>query len=142
MNNSIGVLIAASAIVYGTPLLYAALGELLAERSGVLNLGVEGMMAVGAVAGFAAADIFGTPGAGVLASALAGALMAGLFGVVTLIFRANQVASGLALTLFGLGLSGLVGTPYVGRPGAGIAKVSIPVLSDLPVVGPILFGED
>src|SRR5215216_5076431 len=92
-------------ITAATPLLFAAIGELVAERSGVLNLGVEGMMAVGAVCGFAAAHVTGVPGLGVLAAALAGAIMAGLFALVTLVFVANQVASGLALTLFGLGLS-------------------------------------
>ncbi len=125
-----------------TPLLLAALGELVAERSGVLNLGVEGMMAVGAVCGFAVAIETGYPALGVLAAILAGALTAALFGVLTLVFVANQVASGLALTLFGLGLSGLIGEAYVGRPGLGLARLDIPVLSDLPFVGRLIFGLD
>ena len=129
-------------ITASTPLLLASLGELVAERSGVLNLGVEGMMAVGAVCGFAVAFETGSPALGVLASMLAGALVAVLFGVITLVFVANQVASGLALTLFGLGLSGLIGEAYVGRPGLGLARVDIPFLSDLPFIGRVIFGLD
>ncbi len=129
-------------ITAATPLLFAALGELVTERSGVLNLGVEGMMAVGAVCGFAAANVSGVPLVGILAAAVAGALMASLFALVTLIFVANQVASGLALTLFGLGLSALIGDAYVGIPGLGLPRLDIPVLSDLPVVGRLIFGED
>jgi simple sugar transport system permease protein len=129
-------------VTAATPLLYAALGELVTERSGVLNLGVEGMMAVGAVCGFAAANLTGIPGLGVVAGAIAGAVMAALFALVTLVFVANQVASGLALTLFGLGLSAIIGDPYVGVPGVRVDAVHIPVLSDLPVVGRVIFGED
>mgnify|MGYP001465423582 CR=1 FL=1 len=129
-------------ITAATPLLFAAIGELVTERSGVLNLGVEGMMAVGAVCGFAAAHLTGMPVVGILAAAVAGALMASLFAVVTLVFVANQVASGLALTLFGLGLSALIGDAFVGIPGLGLPKLDIPVLSDLPVAGSIIFGLD
>lgn len=125
-----------------TPLLIAAEGELVTERSGVLNLGVEGMMAVGAACGFAAAKITGLTIIGMLAAMGAGALMAALFGLVTLVFVANQVASGLALTLFGLGLSALIGSSFVGVPGVRVMPVHIPGLSDIPFVGPVLFGED
>jgi ABC-type uncharacterized transport system permease subunit len=124
------------------PLLIAAIGELVAERSGVLNLGVEGMMAVGAVVGFIAGYLTGVPAIGVLASILAGAAMAALFGLVTLVFVANQVASGLALTIMGLGLSGLIGDKYVSIPGLGLQRIHIPVLTDIPIVGPLIFGED
>jgi ABC-type uncharacterized transport system permease subunit len=124
------------------PLLIAAMGELVAERSGVLNLGVEGMMAVGAVVGFIAGYLTGVPAIGVLASILAGAAMAALFGLVTLVFVANQVASGLALTIMGLGLSGLIGDKYVSIPGLGLQRIHIPVLTDIPIVGPLIFGED
>jgi general nucleoside transport system permease protein len=134
--------IALTIITAATPLLIAALGELVAERSGVLNLGVEGMMAVGAVCGFAVAFVTGNPALGVLAAVAGGMLMAALFALVTLIFVANQVASGLALTLFGLGLSGLIGEAYVGRPGVRIAAVDLPVLSDIPFIGRIVFGLD
>jgi simple sugar transport system permease protein len=129
-------------VTAATPLLIAALGELVAERSGVLNLGVEGMMAVGAVCGFAVALESGNPALGVLAAIVGGMVMAALFAIVTLIFAANQVASGLALTLFGLGLSGMLGSAYVGRPGLGLAHLDLPLLSDLPIVGQIVFGLD
>jgi simple sugar transport system permease protein len=129
-------------ITAATPLLLAALGELVAERSGVLNLGVEGMMAVGAVCGFAIAYETGSPALGVLMAIIAGALVSVLFSLLTLIFVANQVASGLALTLFGLGLSGLIGEAYVGRPGLGLGRLDLPVLSDLPIVGRLVFGLD
>jgi len=129
-------------ITAATPLIFAAIGELVAERSGVLNLGVEGMMAMGAVAGFAAAHVTGNPMIGVLAAIVAGMLMAALFGIVTLVFVANQVASGLALTLFGLGLSGLMGDAFVGQPGVSVPNLYIPGLSDLPVVGRLIFGLD
>lgn len=129
-------------ITAATPLLIAALGELVSERSGVLNLGVEGMMAVGAVCGFAVAFETGQPALGVLAAIVAGALTSVLFSLVTLVFVANQVASGLALTLFGLGLSGLIGAGYVGRPGVGLPHLHIPGLSDIPVVGRLVFGLD
>jgi ABC-type uncharacterized transport system permease subunit len=129
-------------ITAATPLLIAALGELVAERSGVLNLGVEGMMAVGAICGFAVALETGSPALGVLAAIAGGVIMAALFAVVTLIFVANQVASGLALTLFGLGVSGMLGSAYVGRPGVRLAALDIPVLSDIPNVGSLVFGLD
>ena len=129
-------------ITASTPLLLAALGELVAERSGVLNLGVEGMMAVGAVCGFAAANLTGEPALGVLAAILGGMVIAVLFGSLTLGLVTNQVASGLALTLFGLGLSALIGDAFVGVPGIGMPRLSIPGLSDLPLVGRILFGQD
>jgi simple sugar transport system permease protein len=110
-------------VTAATPLLFAAMGELVTERSGVLNLGVEGMMAMGAVTGFAVAYVTGVPALGVIAAIIGGALTSVVFAVATLIFRANQVASGLALTLFGLGLSALVGNAYVGRPGADVPKL-------------------
>jgi simple sugar transport system permease protein len=129
-------------ITASTPLLLAAIGELVVERSGVLNLGVEGMMVVGAVAGFAVAFATGSLLLGVIAAILAGMLLAALFGMLTLTFVANQVATGLALTLLGLGLSGLVGENFVGQPGARMPKLHIPGLSDVPFVGPIVFEQD
>ena len=129
-------------VTAATPLLFAALGELIAERSGVLNLGVEGMMAVGAVMGFVGGHITGLPIVGIVSGIVAGALMGGLFGLVTLVFAANQNASGIALTLFGLGLSGLIGNSYTGMPGLSMSRIHIPLLADIPVVGPLIFGED
>jgi simple sugar transport system permease protein len=111
-----------------TPLLLAGFGELVAERSGVLNLGVEGMMLVGAAAGFIATASTGNPLLGLAVAAVAGALMALLFGFLTLTLRANQVACGLALTIFGVGLSALIGLPYQGTPITGLATVIWPDL--------------
>ncbi len=136
------ILLVASLMVAATPLLLAAIGELVVERSGVLNLGVEGMMITGAIAGFAASVETGSPYIGVLAAAVAGAALSFLFAFLTQFALANQVASGLALTLFGLGLSALMGQGYVGIRPPAMDRLDIPVLSDLPVVGPILFGHD
>jgi len=129
-------------ITASTPLLLAAIGELVVERSGVLNLGVEGMMVMGAVAGFAVAFSTGSLLLGTLAAMAGGMLLALLFGLLTLTFIANQVATGLALTLLGLGLSGLIGESFVGQPGARMPRLHVPGLSDIPFVGPILFGQD
>ena len=129
-------------VTASTPLLIAAVGELVAERSGVLNLGLEGMMVMGAACSFAAAVTFDSTWIGVLAGMLAGVLMAALFALAVLGLAANQVGSGLALTIFGLGLSGLIGAPFVGSNRAPIGHMSIPVLSDIPVVGRLFFGQD
>lgn len=142
MDQSALLAVLLTIVTASTPLLLAALGELVTERSGVLNLGVEGMMVMGAVAGFAVALMTGSPYLGILASAVAGALLAVPFGVLTLNLVANQVATGLALTLLGLGLSGLIGERFVGQPGVRLTKLHIPGLSDIPFVGPILFGQD
>ena len=136
------VLLIASLMVAATPLLLAAIGELVVEKSGVLNLGVEGMMIVGAIAGFAAAVETGSPLLGFVVAAIAGALLSLLFVIMTQVALANQVASGLALTLFGLGLSALMGQKYVGVKPPQMGRIDIPVLSDLPVFGRILFGHD
>lgn len=125
-----------------TPLLLAALGELVVEKSGVLNLGVEGMMIVGAVAAFAVAVTTGSGSLGVIAGAAAGMALAFVFGVLTLTLASNQVATGLALTIFGLGLSALVGDGFVGIPVQPLPKLAVPGVSDLPFVGPLLFGHD
>jgi general nucleoside transport system permease protein len=125
-----------------TPLLIAAMGELVVERSGVLNLGVEGMMIMGAVAAFAVAYTTGNPWMGALAGAAAGVLFSLLFGFLTLTLATNQVASGLALTILGLGLSGMLGEGFVGLPGVKMEQIAIPFLSEIPVLGPVLFGQD
>jgi len=125
-----------------TPLLLAALGELVTEKAGVLNLGIEGMMLAGAIAGFAVAIGTGSWVLAILAAALAGALLAFLFGLLTLTLLANQVATGLALTIFGIGISALAGVEFVGTPYAGLPRLSIPGLSDLPVLGELLFAHD
>ncbi|MBH0236568.1 ABC transporter permease [Methylobrevis albus] len=138
----ITVAILLTVITAATPLLLAAIGELVVERSGVLNLGVEGMMVMGAVAGFGAANLTGSGTLGILCAMLAGVVMALLFGFLVLTLVANQVATGLALTLLGLGLSGLLGESFVGQPGVRLPKLEIPGLSDLPVVGQLLFAQD
>jgi len=125
-----------------TPLLIAAMGELVVERSGVLNLGVEGMMVMGAVTAFAVALTTGNPWLGMLAGIVAGALFSQLFAFLTLSVATNQVATGLSLTLLGIGLSGMIGESFVGQPGVKLANLSLPVLSDLPVIGKLLFGQD
>jgi ABC-type uncharacterized transport system permease subunit len=151
VNDSFAVLILASAVLYGTPLLFAALGELLAERSGVLNLGVEGMMLVGAVSGFwavqrvdAAGGISLTAALGI--AALAGALMASIHAFLVITLRANQIVSGLALTIFAgaLGLSSYLGNDLdlSGAPADhAFTPIDILGLGSLPIVGPIVFDQ-
>ncbi len=129
-------------ITASMPLLIAALGELVVERSGVLNLGVEGMMIMGAVCGFAFAAMSGNAAVGVAGAILAGMAMAALFGFLTLVLVANQVATGLALTLLGLGLSGLIGDPFTGKAGIKVQAIYIPYLTDIPLVGRLVFGQD
>lgn len=136
------ILLVASLMVAATPILLAAIGELVVEKAGVLNLGVEGMMIVGAISGFAIAVETGSPWLGFLFSAIGGAVLSLLFVILTQVALANQVASGLALTLFGLGLSSLMGQSYVGVKPPQTPRLDIPVLSDLPVLGPILFSHD
>lgn len=125
-----------------TPLLIAAIGELVVERSGVLNLGVEGMMVMGAVTGFAVAVSTGNPWVGAFAAIIAGAAFSLLFGFLTLSIATNQVATGLSLTLLGLGLSGMIGENFVGAAGIKLPSLYIPGLSDLPLVGKLIFGQD
>lgn len=124
-----------------TPILLAALGELVTEKAGVLNLGVEGMMLIGAVSGFIIMVHFDNPYLGVGAAMVAGALMASLFALLVLVFMVNQVAAGLALTIFGVGLSAFVGLPYVGQTIHAIGRLSLEPFNHLPIVGP-LFNQD
>jgi len=126
----------------GTPLVLAALGELVSEKGGVLNLGVEGMMLTGAVAGFIAAVASGSMTLGILAAILAGAAMALLFAFLSLTLQANQVATGLALSIFGTGLSAFVGRGYVDATVAALPPLPIPALARLPLIGPALFDQD
>jgi ABC-type uncharacterized transport system permease subunit len=137
MDNLIPILVAA--VAAGTPMVFAALGELITEKSGVLNLGVEGMMLMGAVSGFAVASQTGNPWLGALGGMVAGAAMALIFAVLTLNLMANQVASGLALTLFGVGLSAFLGKPYESVSLVVAPPPEIPLLSQIPVLGPLLF---
>ncbi len=125
-----------------TPLLIAAMGELVVERSGVLNLGVEGMMVMGAVTGFGVALTTGNPWIGMLAGTLVGALFSQLFAFLVLSVATNQVATGLSLTLLGLGLSGMIGEAFVGMPGIKLPTLYIPGLSDIPFIGKLVFSQD
>ncbi len=129
-------------VTAATPLVVAALGELVTERAGVLNLGVEGMMVMGAVGAFAVTQVTGSPYIGLVAGIACGALFSLLFGFLTLTLVANQVATGLALTLLGLGASGMLGESYVGAPGVKLQPIAIPLLSDIPFLGPVLFRQD
>jgi len=136
------VALLAGTVTAATPLVFAALGELIAEKSGVLNLGVEGMMLMGAIAAFAGATTSGSLALGVVCGALAGAGMAGLFGVLALTLLANQVATGLALTIFGTGLSAFVGQGYVSLTLIGMQPIELPGLSRIPLLGPVLFTQN
>jgi ABC-type uncharacterized transport system permease subunit len=130
------------AVLSGTPVFYATLGEVVGERAGIVNLGLEGVMLMGAAAGFAATVQTGSAGAGVAAGALAGAVFNMIFGYLVIARRANQLAAGLALMFCGVGLSALVGAPYIGSRIEGINQLRVPVLSNLPVIGPMLFAHD
>jgi ABC-type uncharacterized transport system permease subunit len=141
MQDGLLAPILAATIVAGTPLIITALGELVVEKSGVLNLGAEGMMAVGAIAGFAAAHHSGSATLGALAGLTAGALLAMIFALLTLTLLANQVASGLALSIFGVGLSAFAGTAYQSVTAPVVPPLRIPLLADLPVIGPALFDQ-
>lgn len=135
-------LLVASLMVAATPLLLAALGELVVERAGVLNLGVEGMMICGAICGFAAAVATGSPALGFAAAAAGGAALSLLFALLTQVLLSNQVATGLALTLFGLGLSSLLGQGYVGIKPPATARLDLGPLSDVPFLGRALLSHD
>jgi len=133
----------AGAIAAATPLIFAGLGELVAERTGVINLGVEGMMLTGAIAGFAlAAETGYGAAAGLPAGAIAGAATAMIFAFFALSLAANQAACGLALTIFGIGLSAFIGQHYVSYSLPGLQPLAIPLLADIPVIGPVLFKQD
>ncbi len=142
MNPDTLMNILVATIAAGTPLVYAALGELIVEKSGVLNLGVEGMMLVGAVSGFIAMAKTESLILAVAWGMTAGALMSLIFAVLTLSLMANQVASGLALTIFGVGLSAFLGIDYTSVALKSIPDLHIPFLSNIPVLGTLLFSYD
>src|SRR5260370_4282263 len=131
-----------SVLAASTPLLIAATGELVTERAGVLNLGVEGMMIMGAACGFGGTLLTGSTIIGAVRGIVAGTLLSLVFAAMTLGLAVNQVATGQALTSLGIGLSGLIGAGFVGERIAPAPHLHIPVLSDIPLVGRILFGED
>lgn len=128
-------------VVAGTPLLLVALGELICEKSGMLNLGAEGMMSIGAVAAFVAAFTFESTLLGVASGIVAGALLSLIFAFITVHLMANQVATGLAVAIFGVGLAAFLGKPFEAKVLPSIKPTEIPYLSDLPFVGPVLFSQ-
>ncbi|MEY7999222.1 ABC transporter permease [Clostridium sp. Mt-5] len=143
MNSTFMISVIAAGIVAGTPLLYACLGEILSEKSGIMNLGVEGMMLVGAVVGFLVSIHTENKWMGFMAGCSAGAILAFFHGILTVKLKANQVASGVALTIFGTGLSAYLGKSYIGvLPSVSFKGISIPFLNGIPVIGKIFFKND
>ncbi|OLB78131.1 MAG: ABC transporter permease [Actinobacteria bacterium 13_2_20CM_2_71_6] len=140
--SSLLVDVAEGAVRGGTSILFAALGETLAERAGVINLGTEGSMVCGALAAYAVTAETGNPWLGVLGGAAAGALLASVHAVIVLNRRANQLATGFVVLFLGLGLTSLFGAAYVGRTVHTFTPLAIPLLSDIPALGPILFKHD
>ena len=134
--------ILAAAVRSGTPVLYATLGEILTERAGIMNLGLEGVMLVGAYAGFSVTKSTGNPWLGLLAAALAGALLVTVHAFACIHLGANQVVSGLALTLCGTGLSSLLGRASIGETIRGLGPLPLPGLSQIPFLGPVFFRHD
>jgi len=129
-------------LVAGTPLLLGTVGEIISERAGILNLGIEGVMAVGAVTAFIVTHHTGNPWLGLCAAIIAGMLISIIHAFASVSLQSNQVVSGLALTMLGLGMAGLLGKPYVGKPLAiKIHALPIPFLSDIPIVGPVFFNQ-
>jgi general nucleoside transport system permease protein len=143
VNDSVLVLTLAAAVITGTPIALAALGALLNERAGVLNLGIEGIMLVGAVSGFLTTQATGSPVVGLLGGAFAGAVLASLHGFLSVTLRANQIVSGLALVIFGTGVAQFLGQPVEGATLSDrLTGFAIPVLADIPAVGRVLFQQD
>ena len=140
---SIIVTLLVTAVQSGTVLLLPTVGEIFTERSGILNLGIEGMMLIGAFFGFVTAYRSGNPYAGLLAGAVAGACAAMLHAFVCITLRGNQTVSGLALSIFGAGLTGFYGDRFISqRLPSSIPSLEIPGLSRIPVIGPIFFDQD
>ena len=131
-----------AAVRTGTPLLLVALGETVSEKSGVLNLGQEGMLLVGAVIGFIATLTSGNLFFGFLCAIFAGIVMSMIFAIIALKLNSNQYAAGLALTIFGTGLSAFIGADFVGKPVQGLEPIAIPMLSDIPIIGGAIFRQD
>jgi len=134
--------VAQRTLIAGTPLLLGTIGEIICERSGILNLGVEGVMSIGAVTAFIVTFYTNSPWLGLYAAVFAGVLISMVHAFASITLQSNQVVSGLALTMLGLGISGLVGKPYVGKPlEVKMQTFAIPWLSDIPFAGPIFFNQ-
>ncbi len=133
----------ASTPIFAVPLIIAALGLIINERAGVLNLGAEGILLSGALASIIAyLDLGGNMGVGLLAAIMAGAILGAVFAFLVVILRNNQVVTGITFVFFGSGLTGLLGTPWTDKAITGIQPLHIPVLSDIPYIGKILFSQD
>jgi len=143
VNDNIWILMTGDSLAIATTLVLAALGALFTERSGVLNLGIEGILLTSAISSFLAADSSGSIWLGLVIGSLVGAIMAGIHATLSVVFRANQIVAGLALVIFGTGLANFLGKPAEGKP---VTTVILPLdfgpLSDIPVLGPIVFGQD
>ena len=126
----------------GTPLLLGTVGEIYAERSGVLNLGVEGMMVMGALTAFMTSFYTGNIGLALALAMVAGALLSVVHAFLSITMRANQIVSGLAITILGLGLSGFLGKPMIGMTAPHLTSFPIPILAEIPILGPIFFSQD
>jgi len=136
-------LLIASSIAAATPILYATLGEIITERSGILNLGVEGMMLVGALSGFAFTKLSGSIIVGLLGAMGCAGILSLIHALLSVTLKANQVVSGLGLTIFGIGVTGYFGKSMIGIPApVAVAKLSLPFLSDIPFLGEVLFSQD
>lgn len=142
VSDSFLVAVAAGMVRSATPVLYATLGEIITERSGVLNVGLEGIMLVGACTSVMVTFQTGNAAVGVLSALAAGAVLGLFHALMSIYFKANQVATGIAMTIFGAGLSAFLGASYVGKQIQNIGPYKVPVLSDIPVVGPIFFSHD
>ncbi|MBH8566590.1 ABC transporter permease [Nostoc sp. CENA67] len=142
MNIQTISLIISDTLQSATPLILASLGELVTEKSGVLNLGVEGMMLVGAIAGFIATSVLGNIYLGLFIALVSGIAIALIYALLVITISANQVATGLALSIFGSGLSAFVGAEYVGKTVTRLQPVSIPVLKSIPILGEALFNQN
>jgi len=132
----------AATIQSGTPILLATLGEMITEKSGILNLGVEGMMLIGAFGGFFVSYQTGSPWLGLLGAGIFAALFSGIHAIICVNFLGNQVVSGLALTILGTGMANFLGNPYIGQEAPGFSKFALPFLAEIPFVGDILFKQD
>lgn len=142
LSPEILIPIAAAAVRSGTPVLYAVMGEILSERAGVMNLGLEGVMLVGAFAGFATTLATGSPALGIAAAFLAGILITTIHAFLCISLGANQVVCGLALSMLGGGMSALLGRDHIGQTIAGMMPFKIPLLGDVPLLGPLFFHHD
>jgi ABC-type uncharacterized transport system permease subunit len=134
--------ILAAAVRSGTPILFATLGEIIIEKSGILNLGLEGIMLIGALTGFSVSLASGNPWLGIIAAFILGAFITLIHGFISITLKGNQVVSGLAMTIFGTGVSSLIGKAFIGKTIPGLLKTPFPVLNRIPFIGPVFFNHD